>query len=580
MADLYSKDELKKIIVSEYEAALAFAKPIFSKRLKYFKMYLGLKPTKKYKSEANSHIPYGATLVEMAWALLTARMPFGNVEARNPERDRKAADLMKELIAYTCDVNKWKYKFLMWQKDTLWNDTAWLKVPWKYADKKTDHPTFEVINPDDIVVHPNKLEMDDRWGLYHKSEMTKSQMIEMGWDKRAINALKKSSLKDSDYRNDKLRALGFTKIADQKENDKTDDLFEVVECFEKRALEVDGPDVPIYVVIANREKIINKPINGLYTNPYKHGQPPYVPLYYDKNPHFFYGISAMEKIYSLNQELNTLQNMKVVNYIRRNYPPIEVEKNSGIDLSTLVFENCIPWLVNKIGQVKPFVLPDLSGSIDNQQLNIKTMMQNRLGVNDVMLVSNETDIKGGNTYGGAAIANENTKLRFKPNATLIDEAVEMVGDLTISCFQDETLFDRKKAIAIADKEGEFKNTIINPQDIKGELVYRVQSLSTIAESKTVRLDKLINIKELYAENQSLKQENLDKQIFDAADLDYESLMKEKPELIAQAADKLQEMAMMANRPEVAALPLEKRNNLMASMQNLRNIVAQGAKSGQ
>ena len=558
------------------EAAKAYCQPIHSEGHRNLKLYLGRNPKKKYKSEANFHVPYTATLCDNILPILTARKPFAKIEARNPERDYRSADNMNELLEYTYDVNNFDYAYSNWVKESMFDPIVWLKVTWEFQDAKTDHPKIEGINAKTVFVHPRKIALDDRWPIYQVCEMTKAQMIEMGWDKRAINLLGKSKLQTADYRRQQLKAMGLSA-----QEPETDDLYEVVECWGKFELEEDKEELCFFVV-ANGEKLINLAFKGKkkYQSPYDHEMLPFVPLVYNKIPHIFHGEPAISRIASQQEELNALENMKADNYKRRNNPPLQVRRSANVDLSTLKFVNSVPWLVNEPDDITPVIVPDLAPSIDNQQAMIKAVMQNALGANDVLLVSDTVNIKGGDTAAGAAIANENTKLRFKPQADLIDNAIKRVGELVIGLFQQPNLFDRKKTIAITGKEGELISKDISPADIKGDLVYRVQSASTLAESSTNKLTKLLNIKQLYIEDQTINQEELDKQIFLAADLDYESVKRDQEELGGDLVMQLKRLVMMAKAPGFKQQPAEVQNKVMTQIQNIKLMIQGGGQPEQ
>jgi len=363
------------------------------------------------------------------------------------------------------------------------------------------------------------------------------------------------------------------------QDNETDDLYEVVECWGKYELEENKAEM-CYFVVANGEQIINPAIKGKkkFQSPYDHSMIPYVPLVYNKLPHIFHGEPAISRIASQQLELNALENMKADNYKRRNNPPLKVRRSANVDLSTLKFINSVPWLVNEPDDITPEIVPDLAPSIDNQQMMIKAVMQNALGANDILLVSDTSEMKGGDTATGAAIANENTKLRFKPQADLIDNAITRVGELVIGLFQQPNLFDRKKTIAITGKEGELVSKEIHPSEIKGDLVYRVQSASTLAESSTNKMNKLLNLKQLYIEDQTINQEELDKQIFLAADLDYESVKRDQEDLSGDLVMKLKQLVMMTKSPDFKSKPTAVQNQVMTQIQNIKAML-QGGQEG-
>lgn len=580
------KDLLDRVNTGLAAAKDFYRANIWPERNQNFELYTGKNPKRKYKSQANFHVPYAATLIDSIWSVLTSRMPFAKVEARNPERDYEAADLTNELIQYTYDVNKFELTFLLWQKSSMYYDTSWVKITWDYQDEKTDHPKIEQISSNEILVHPQKISLDDRWPIYHVRPMTKAQMIDMGWDKTQIDLLGDSKYATTEQRRAELKAMGIT-VPAVDSNNKDDGLYEVVEAWMKLDINDTGKEEMCFVIVANEEKIINPNVDGSkFSSPYAHKYYPFVPMFYNKNANLFHGEAAMSRISSQQKELNALENMKAENYKRRNNPPFTVKRSGNVDLSLLKWENSIPWEVTEHGDIEQVVLVDLAPSIDNQQNMIKSVMQNALGANDVMLVSDTGDLKGGDTAMGASIANENTKMRFRPQATLIDTALTRVGDIVIGLYQDPKLFDRPKAIAIADKEGKTKTTTISPSQInQADLTYRVKSASTLAESANTKLNKLLNIKALYAENPELKQDELDREIFAAAELDYETLFKNKEEQMLDMQMKLKELVAFANSPDFEQQDPALQQQTLAQIDKMQSILganvpaAQGMASG-
>lgn len=570
------KETILQEILRGYDAARSAYKPIQDRREKNFELYTGRNPKKKYKSRANFHVPYVATLVENVWPLLTNRLPESTVVGRNHERDADAATLMEELVKYTFDINNFDWLFTMTVKDAMLFDSAWFKVCWLYQDENTDHPLIESIEPNSILVHPQKVKLDDRWPIYHRKEMTKAEMKEMGWDIRTINSLGESKLNNDNYRKERMQKMGLKVEGDN------DDLYEVVEVWLKTDLSFGADENAVeeiaYFVIANEEKIINtKPFPGKkkYQSPYDHKYYPYVWLPYSPIPHSMLSESFIDPVASQQEELNALENMKADNYKLRNNPPLKVRRDSNIDLKTLRFEAGLPWLVEEMTDVEMQVIPDLATSIENQQNMIKQQMQNRTGANDVLLVSGDVGVQGGDSATGAAIADQNTKIRFRSQAQMIDSAVKRIGEIIIALYQQPTLFDRDKAIAIADEEGKFYEQVIRPDDIRGDLQFVVGSASSIAESKDAALAKYIQIRDLFLEDSNINLEEINQKIIEAADLDWNKVKKDKESQLAELAMKLQQLVAVTKRPEFRSMPTNEQTSVLTQIQQIRDLLAGG-----
>lgn len=581
------KTKLLESLLKGFDDAKAYAQTIWNMRIEEFKLLKGKSRKKKYKSEADFSVPYADTLCENVFPLLVARLPEGQAAARNFERDGKAADLMNELLKYTFDVELFEQKFLATTKEAMWFDTGWNEVCWKYENEKTDHPSIKRKDTFKMLVHPRKEELDDRWPIYEIAEMSKREMRELGWD---VDNLGESKLNDEEFRNQRLQTLNYNvagstdKSASLSKDASGDDLYEVIKVWLRMDLSLgddeEAEEQMACVVICNREKIVNtKPYNGkkLFQSPYDHDYFPYIPLPYNPAPGVIYGESFIRPIADQQRELNALENMKADNYKRRNNPPLLVKRSSNVDLSTLRFETAAPWVVNETTDIVMQLLPDLATSIDNQQQQIRRVMQDRTGANDVLLVTNDLAIKGGDTATGASIANENTKLRFRPQALYIDFYMKRVAELIIALYQQKDLFDRKKAIAIADEEGKYYEEMIGPDDIKGDLQFVVTSASSLAESDEQKIMKYANLKNLYAEDQTINQEVFDKPLLTAAGVEYTKAKIGKEEGMAQLKSKLDELVARANQPDFANLPPAIRNKVLVQINNLRQML--GAQAG-
>lgn len=514
--------------------------------------------------------------------MLVANFPVSTVDARNFERDSRAARLMNELIKYTFEKNIFDYTFMMAQKSSMLFDASWVKVCWDYKDSNTDHATIEMLNSFDIYPHPRKIKLDDRWPIYIRREMTKAQMIEEGFDKRRVNTLSVSKLGDGSYRKEQLQAMGYSGFdkndANSIENPK-DDLYEVVEAWGMRQLKGDdAPEEMSCVVLANNEAIINPGSryegDSEFQSPYKHGKIPLSYLPYDPLPNQLLGSSFIDPIAGLQEELNVLEIELVNNTRRRNNPPLKIRRSGGIDLSTLKFVNAMPWMVNEPDDITQELIADLSPSIEAQQNRIRSIMQAVTGANDVLLVSTDTQIQGGKTATGASIANENTKMRFRPQAKFIDLFVERVGDMVISIYQDERFFDQEKAIAIADEEGRYFEQMISNKDIKGDLQFSVQSGSSLAESDEMKLSKAVNLKQLYMEDQSIKMDEIDRVIFESAGFDFNKVKRPTEDMIPELTMRLQKLLAITQQPGFQSASEAQKQEVLGQIDQLKQMLSQ------
>lgn len=291
-------------LIKGYEHAVAYARPLWERRIRNFNILIGKIRQKKYKSKANFHVPYAQTLLEIVYSLLVANEPRGVVQPRLSDKDRDVAELMQELVDYALDANDYDRQFLMAVKECMQLDTTWAKVTWQYLNKKTDHPKIELLDTFHVMVHPRKVFIDDRWPIYHYHEMTKDEMRERGWNKDQVAKLSNSKMKDDEWRRKRLQSLGYLNSMPY---DDDVDLYPVVEISCKCDLGGDDGEEQAYFVIGNENTFLNTDIlkgRKKFQSPYNHQWSPFVPLPYDPQPHIVYGNSFIDPISSQQLELN------------------------------------------------------------------------------------------------------------------------------------------------------------------------------------------------------------------------------------------------------------------------------------
>lgn len=567
-----------------FKASEEYARPIWDTRIRDFNLYVGNVTPKKYKSEANFHVPYCSTLLNNVLPLLTARLPESKVIPRNSDRDREAARKMEALLQYTFDINKYDLTFINTIQTSMLSGSGWLRVGWNWQDTKTDHASITLIDSYRVYPHSRKVSLDDNWPIFIVTEMTKAEMIEAGWDKTAIHNLSKSSLKTQTYRRQILQSLGMSAKEFETGTNPKDDVYEVIEVMGNMDLSFEDTSEKAleqgYLVIANRESLINLDSSKdkeQFASPYNFKKIPLCLFPYETIPDILLGIGFITPIASQQEELDALENMKADNYKRRNNPPIIVRRSGNVDLSTLQFVAATPWEVNENGDIQPYESPDLAPSIDNQQGMVKSVMQARTGANDVLLVDDATTLKGGNSATGAAIANENTKTRFRPHATRIDLLNERLGEMLINLYQDPRFFDREKELAIADEDGNNKLQKVGPKDVKGDLEFRVTSASSIASSADSKLQRALNLKEIYIQDPTINQDEMDKQVFDNAEgYDYTKVKRPMQSMNTDAQGTLEQLTALAQSPQFSQLPPDQQQQILGQIKQLSQHLQAGA----
>lgn len=566
-------DTIAKKLVGQYQLSLTAMKTRNQKRLNEYNLYVGKKPNRKYRSEANIHVPYTKSLLDTAHALLTSNIPMPMIETDNYARDSHAAKLANELVKTAYDTNDVELMFPSVQKSSMTFDTGWVYVGWKFTGSDDDFICFEEMNTFNVIPHPRKLQLDDEFPLFVYFEKTKAQLKAMGCSESAINQLQQSRLTDTNYQKQQAQAYGYTFNPDEQDSG----LYPIIACWGKIDLGDDSdPNRVKYVLIGNEQTILNpeaKPNKRPLESPFAHNYLPFAMLPYDRDSNQFLGQSFINPITDLQTELNALENMKNDNYLRRNNPPMTVVKGRGIDLSSLRFVNSIPWEVSEKGDIEFMIVPDLAPSIDKQQDSVKQMMQQATKVNDLMLVSNDVTIQGSNTATGATIASETTKTAFKTQARFIDAFFKRIGTLCIALLQDETLFDREKAISIADEEGRYYEDFVSPETIiNAKLRFRVVPASSMAESKESKYIKAANLKALYEGDPTINQDEIDRGVIENAGYDFNKVKKASEDRAPELTDQLEKLINVTKQPNFANFSEGQKRDVLNQIERLKGLL--------
>jgi hypothetical protein len=198
-------------------------------------------------------------------------------------------------------------------------------------------------------------------------------------------------------------------------------------------------------------------------------------------------------------------------------------------------------------------------------------MQVRSGVNDAVIGGNDVGVQGGNTATGASLAAEQTSLRFKTQSILIDDAIQQIGEQTISNIQQ--YIDKEMVFAISgDEDLEWRQ--YDPTTMRQfSFDFKVSPMSTFVEPKTAKREKLLQLKQLFDQDPSIDQDKLDTLILDAFDIDADQVKKSKEQMAKEAAaQELEQVAQEINGPDFAARHPEEQQLLVDHMNQLRGQV--------
>jgi len=576
----------KKLIAEinrQFKASRSLLQPLIERRNRGLELYTGFFAVDQIENAdgIRENVPYLTTLVDNTLPILTQTLPQSKVSPRSP-KSFAPAKLMDSMISYTFDANDFQEKFVVDELESMLCGDHISKVIWNPNPLK-NYPLITSIDINNISSHPAKLELDDEFPLYLKREMTKKQMKEeTNWDHDAIDSLGESKLGDKSYRMEQMKKLGLPpeKSKNGGKEDEEWNLYEVVERWGMMDF-MGGERKMGCVIVANGEHILNPHpyFDDLepFESPFANNVMPFAKLSYKKLPNTFWAMSFIDPITSQQIELNDLEAMKKSNYIRRNNPPIKVDKYAEVDLSSLKFMAGLPWIVNGVNNLEPFILPDLAPSIEGQQMMIRRTMQNVTGATDILMtIPEQTGAKGGGAHkvqsaAHAQLLQESIKMRFMPQAMNIDRYIERIGKLLINLWQDKRYWigmeGNKIALAIADDEGNNSLTDITNEMIQGELDFVVTSASSIAQSNQALATQAANLLQLFSQDPSLDMTSVKKAVFEYSGYDFNKIQKSKASYLPQLTQKLQQLNLVANQPNFKTMPpLEQQKVIQAITQ--------------
>ena len=513
----------------------------------YFNLSKGIVGKVKYKWMTNRFIPYIPAILDLILPRLAGKRPGANVVGRNEDSALKQ-EKFNQLLTYQQDILNVETIFTDWVYDAMRYGTSFLKVGWKketaeninrtqgFLDKIKsyfskfgmnvsnddllyDGPTLENTDIYDVFVAPKSKTIDDAQYIIQRVENTKHELKKNpNYKSSDIDDLKVGNVEVDTYRKNRLTAMGMSNSqASQVVSNISDNYHEVLVYHGLFDIDGDDNEEECIIVVADRSKVIQ-----MEENPHYCGKKPFVELKFKSEPHFFYGEGIIERVKSLQYELNDIYNQASDMRKLTLAPVIKVKRDANIDIETLKIAPLLPIVLDNPNEDLIFDRPpDFTQQLEFVAKNTRELMQIATGANDVVLGQQDVGI-GGDTATGAQLAAEQSNLRFRMPSLQLDTAVEAVGNWLIALNQQ--YFDRKKTIRVFGENGIDYN-MISPQDISGQYSYRVQTQSMTPQSKVNRRTELVNVKQLYMNDPKINQDKIDRLILESFDLDPETIIQ-------------------------------------------------------
>ncbi len=358
----------------------------------------------------------------------------------------------------------------------------------------------EIVNIDfyDFWPDPRGNDVDDCRFVFHREWMTSDQIDEklallenagsghvypIDWE-----TMKETGGGLEEGKWERLSAVGISPET-QEGNYEADtgnaNLFEVLNYWEDER----------YAILINRKEVA---YDG--ANPYwRHSKKPFVVTSFEQLPGEFYGMSAMQIIEHLQEEMNTHRNQRIDNISMIINRMWKVRRGADIDESELVSRPHGIIHVDNPDDVSEFIMHDITGSAYNEEQIAKMDMENSLAVPSVV---RGVDSARSETATEIVTKSTNAGMRFDIKIMLFEtlgfKRLAMLMDLN-----NQQFIDDERLIRLVGEEGADQWQAVNPWEIIGEFDYRPAGANVDpAANKEVRREQLVQLLNIAMSSQS------------------------------------------------------------------------------
>ena len=525
---------------ARFDYADSFRKQYEKRAIENYKMYVGYRPElpKDKKGRSNLHIPLAYEMIDT----LRSRIHQAFVRTRpyvdfipipsaqntawwmNPQYVQFAeqqAKLAAALVDTQLEKNDWEAVFYDYLTSLLIFPAAILAVGWRYEQKRvrrrvpvttgfnidalgqivpriemqlieqleTAFDDNEVLNVDffHFWIDPRGTNIDNARFVFHREIATRGQIedltmilsdsqsgdvFRLDWDR-----LKESTdAWASEGPFERMASVGISVESDDgswPEGVRRGELFELLHYWEDDR----------HAILVNRDQLL---FDGM--NPYwRHSKKPFVFQSWEPLPNEPYGLSAMDIIRHLNEELNTNRNQRIDNVSLVLNRMWLVRRSADIDESELVSRPHGTIYVDSPDDVMPLVMPDVTASSYNDESIIRRDAENALGT--PALVRGATGVER-QTATEATIKNASAGIRFDVKIVLFDTlGLKRLAELMD--LNNQQFITTPRAVKVFGEDEVMSWKLIQPGEIIGEHEYRPGSSAVDpATNKEVRRAQL------------------------------------------------------------------------------------------
>lgn len=543
-------------------------------------------PTAKGK-KFNRFIPYTAAAIDLILPRLAGRLPTFEVTSL-AEENQMAASIMQKLVEWYLDKIDFHDFEVRYIKSALTYGTAIVQVGWDLRakayhpdvakrmgkDKKivADEPVLQIIPIEQVFPHPRKVKIHDEFPMVILEKATLYDLkTDKNLDQSIVSKLGEPVGADKAITFSQTNKQPLKNINSINQPQETP-VYEKLTYYGLFDVAGDGEMVESIITVVDGTHVAR-----LEQNPFWHQCKPFVKLDFNPDPESFFNDGMIKQLKDLQLELNELRNVRSMARALSLKAPLMVDRAANVDLDVMKWspEAIIPYDAGF--SRKPIQKLEIDGqllALDREETAVKGDMQLRSGVNDVVTGTRDVGVQGGDTATGASIAAEQTNLRYRIQAILIDNAMKKIGEQLIWNLQQ--FIDQPKAFRILGKEDGQQWLDIKPEMIRGEgdnLIeydFQVQPMSTLVEPKSAKRERIMVLKNLYGQDPRIDQDALDRQVFQLFDMDPDNILKSMEQQGQDShATELEALSRQILDPGFSQLPPQQQQQMLHSLEQLK-----------
>lgn len=517
--DKLSDEEIVEKVVDDFNKADDARKPYEEKWLRFYRFYRNYKE-KRTDYKSNLFIPYTFSVIETVLpriisTLFATRPYIGYLPTSSDSVDR--AHNMESLVDYQL-VQKIGFITVAseWIKEALIYGTGILKVGWQFEESEVikpepikflgislgsrptlttditkDEPLVESIDIFDFYASPGATDIDSADYVIHKVVRSKAYLKKM--EERGIY----SNIDDIE---DESAETGIDtrmgEIGESSGDKKGVTLYEY------------WTDDRV-ITVANKSVVIRN-----IENPYWYRRKPFIRIVDTIDPHNFYGIGEIEPIEDLQASLNTIRNMRMDNINLIINRMFTILRHANIDEEQLIARPGGFIEVDDHDDIQPLKLDNVTSASYNEDELIRNDMDITSGVNDYVRGTNP-DRRETATTSSVLSQASNERIRLK-STIMEDMGLRRLG-LWLAALNMQFI-DRPYTVRLLG-DGGVDFTELTNDDINGD--FDVMPLGSSVDpvvNKAARLNSLIQLYQVFKDNQFVNQVEFTKKILEAADI--------------------------------------------------------------